>query len=83
MVNRELIDETPARKSLLSRATVTALLMDAGVVSAQTTTATTTERPTDQGKTFAEYSTSKKRGSFIDPKLKPDVGMGRPGTVTL
>jgi hypothetical protein len=72
------------KTSLLSMATAAALLLGAGVAAAQTsTTTTTTEWTTDQGKTFTEYSTSKKYKSFTDPKLKPAVGMELPGTVTL
>ena len=71
------------RKSLLSVATASMLLAGVGVVSAQTTTTTSTEWTTDQGKTFTEYSTTKKYSSFMDPKLKPVVGMELPGTVTL
>ena len=70
------------KKSVLSMATGAVLLIGAGVASAQTTT-TTTEWTSDQGKTFTEYSTSKKYSSFVDPKLKPAVGMELPGTVTL
>ena len=71
------------KNSLLSIAAASVLFAGVGLASAQTTTTTTTEWTTDQGKTFTEYSTSKKYSSFMDPKLKPVVGMELPGTVTL
>jgi hypothetical protein len=76
-------EENPMKKSLLSIATASMLLAGMGVVSAQTTTTTTTEWTTDQGKTFTEYSTTKKYSSFMDPKLKPAIGMELPSGVTL
>ena len=71
------------KKSVLSMAIVAALSMGAGAASAQTTTTTSTEWTTDQGRTFTEYSTTKKYNSFMDPALKPTIGMELPGTVTL
>jgi hypothetical protein len=71
------------KNPLFSIAAAAALLMSAGLAVAQTTTTTTSQWTNDQGKTFTEYSTSKKYNSFSDPTLKPAVGMVLPGTVTV
>ena len=70
------------RKTLFSIAVAAALLAGSGVVKAQTSTSTTTWT-TDQGATIREYSTTQKYTSFMDPNLKPNVGMALPGTITL
>jgi len=72
------------RRSMLSLAVASIFLTGAGLASAQTsTTTTTTTWTTDQGSEITAYSTTKKYASFIDPSLKPEVGMMLPDTVSL
>lgn len=70
-------------KSLLSLVAASAILIASGLVSAQSTTNTTTTWTTDQGTTIREYSTTQKYNSFNDPTLKPSIGVVIPGTVTV
>jgi len=71
------------RTSLLSLAAAALLLTGASIASAQTTTTTTTTWTTDQGAVIREYYTTRHDSPFIDPAMKPVVGMTLPGTVTL
>ncbi len=71
------------KNPLFTIAAAAVLMMSAGLAVAQTTTTTTTEWTNDQGKTFTEYSTSKKYNSIADPAMKPTVGMVLPGSVTV
>lgn len=72
------------RKSLLSIAAASAFFAGVGLVSAQTSTTTTSEKwTTDQGTTLHTYSTSKAYKSFSDPAMQPKIGMELPNTVTL
>ena len=72
------------RKSLLSVAAASLFFAGVGLVSAQTSTTTTTENwTTDQGTTLHTYSKSKDYKSFTDPSMNPKVGMELPNTVTL
>ena len=70
-------------RTLLSIFSVAVLLGSASFAVAQTVTTTTTTWTNDQGKMITEYSTSKKYSSFIDPALKPRIGMELPITVTV
>jgi hypothetical protein len=70
-------------KSLFSIVTGTILLASVGFASAQTTTTTSTTWTADQGAAITTYSTSQKQTSFMDPTMKPTVGMTLPNTVTV
>jgi hypothetical protein len=72
------------RKSLFSIVVACALLVGAGLASAQTTTTTTTTSWTPaQGTAITQYSTTQDYQSFSDPALVPTVGVVLPGTVTM
>jgi hypothetical protein len=72
------------RKSLFSIVTASALLVGAGLASAQTSTTTTTTQWTpDQGTAITQYSTSQHYQSYSDPALTPTVGTVLPGSVTV
>ena len=70
------------RKTVFSVMVAAALLAGSSLVNAQTTTSTTTWT-TDQGTTIREYSATQKYNSFMDPNLKPNVGVALPETITL
>lgn len=71
------------KKSMYSILTAAMLVASIGVASAQTTTTTTTTWTNEQGTMIRDYSTTQKYTSFVDPALKPTIGMALPGTVTL
>jgi archaellum component FlaG (FlaF/FlaG flagellin family) len=71
-------------KSFLAIAAASIMFAGLSVASAQTSTTTTTsEWTSDQGKTFSEYSKTKNYSSVNDPKMNPTVGMELPSTITL
>jgi hypothetical protein len=72
------------RKSLLSVAAASMFLAGVGIAAAQSTTSTTSESwTTGQGKSFSDYSTSKKYNSYSDPKFKATMGEEAPSGMTL
>ncbi len=71
------------RKSLLSVATATALVIGAGIAAAQTSTTTTTTWKDDYGTTIRQHSTTQSYKSFDDPALRPQIGMALPDTVVV
>jgi hypothetical protein len=73
--------EIPMKRTILSIVAASALFI--GVASAQTTTTTTTTWTNDQGMAITKYSTTQKYTSYMDPAMKPTVGMELPNTVTI
>lgn len=71
------------RKSLLSAVAATALVIGAGIATAQTSTTTTTTWKDDYGATIRQHSTTQSYKSFDDPSLRPQIGMALPDTVVV
>jgi hypothetical protein len=58
-------------------------MMGARLALAQTSTTTTTTWTNDEGTVLRQESTTRHYDAYVDPALRPDVGVALPSSVTL
>jgi hypothetical protein len=75
--------ETPMRRTPLIIAAASMLMMGAGFAYAQTSTTTTTTWTDADGNVMRQESTTRHYDGYVDPSLRPEVGVQLPGSVAM
>jgi hypothetical protein len=79
----ELGKETPMRRTPLIIAAASMLMVGAGFAYGQTSTTTTTTWTDADGNVMRQESTTRHYDGYVDPSLRPSVGVQLPGNVAL